>query len=297
MDTQAMGSTEVMPGRALLPRNTASRGEEQPRHAATDGGGGRVRSLSRGLGILALFDAEHRDWSLDEILDRTGMPRMTAYRMVRTLRDEGYLVLDRSTAQYALGPAMLAGAYLSESYEELARMALPYLKALASETGESVTLAVEVRGVVVCADMVRSARPNRQEVAVGRIVGDTANAHGKLFAASRPSHERRRIVRGRHEQRTPNTLTDPEDLGRELLRIRQDDVAYDLEEHDLGTCAVAAPVRDQMGRLVASVAVVVPAGRFRGEARAACAEAVKRAGAALSAFLGYAAPSRSAASG
>jgi DNA-binding IclR family transcriptional regulator len=253
----------------------------------TERGCTTVRALARGLRILGLFDAEHRDWSLDEILDRTDLPRMTAYRLARTLRDEGYLVVDRITGRYALGAAMLTGAYLSESYGSLVTTARPYLESLAEETGESVTLAVEVRGVAVCADMVRSARPNRQEVAIGRIIGDTANAHGKLFAASKPSRERQKIAHGSHVRRTPNTHTDPPSLAAELEHIRRDGVAYDLEERDLGTCAVAAAVRDQMGQVVATVAVVVPAGRFGDEARSACTDAVKRKAGTLSAFLGY----------
>jgi DNA-binding IclR family transcriptional regulator len=99
-----------------------------------------------------------------------------------------------------------------------------------------------VLGVVVCADMVRSTRPNRQEVAVGRVVDDTGNAHGKLFAAAKPAAERGRIVRGHRDARTPGTITHSEVLTGELERIRRDGVAFDGEEHDLGTCAVAAPV-------------------------------------------------------
>jgi len=238
--------------------------------------------------MLALFDAEHRDWSLDEIAERTATPRMTAYRLTRTLRSEGYLVLDRSSGRYSLGPAMLTGLYLTEEYDELVSAARSYLEALSSETGESVTFAVEMHGRAVCADLVRSPRPGRLEIAVGRTVGDTANAHGKVFAAFSPALMRTRL-RAPHEQRAPGTLTAAHDPELELERVRREDVAYDLEERDAGTCAVAAPVRDQMGAVVATVALVVPAGRFGPEARRRCTEAVRRTASALSSYLGYAA--------
>ena len=54
---------------------------------------------------------------------------------------------------------------------------------------------------------------------------------------------------------------------RELDQVRIDGFAYDIEERYVGTCGVAAPVYDQIGDMVASVAVVVPAGRFTPEAR------------------------------
>ena len=42
-------------------------------------------------------------------------------------------------------------------------------------------------------------------------------------------------------------------------------VAFDIEERNLGTCAVAAPVRDQLGKVIAALSVIVPTGRFGDE--------------------------------
>ncbi len=122
------------------------------------------------------------------------------------------------------------------------------------------------------------------------MIGDTANAHGKMFAAMKPEAERARIAKRRHPRLTPNTITDPVDLAAEFERIRREGVAWDVEEHDLGTCAVVAPVRNQTGEVIATLGVVVPAGRFGPEARAACAAAVLGSAAALSEFYGYAGP-------
>ena len=247
-----------------------------------------VRALAKGLAMLGLFDAEHREWTLDEMVAELKLPRMTGYRMARTLQSAGYLVTDAASGRYRLGPALLAATYLSEGYAELVAIARPYLEALVEETGESATLAVDVDGVAVCVDMVDSSRPHKREVAVGRVIGDTANAHGKMFSASRPDAERARIIAQPHARLTPRTITDPGELAAELQRAREQGVAFDLEERNLGTCAVAAPVRDQMGRVIGSVGVVVPTGRFGSEEQAACVEAVKTTAASLSGFLGYA---------
>jgi DNA-binding IclR family transcriptional regulator len=246
-----------------------------------------VQALARGLAVLSLFDAENREWSLDEITAQLGLPRMTAYRMARTLLAADYLVTDRVSGRYRLGPALLASTYLSEGYAELAKMAQPYLTALVEQTGESATLAVEVDGVAVCVDMVESSRPHRREVAVGRIIGDTANAHGKMFAACKSDEEREAIVHSVHERHTPATVTDPDELRDRLEDARREGVAFDLEERDLGTCACAAPVRDQTGKVIATLAVVIPTGRFDDAAKATCAAAVQETAASFSAFVGY----------
>ena len=247
-----------------------------------------VRTLATGMAMLGLFDAEHRHWTLDEMVPRLGVSRMTAYRMARTLQESWHLVYDPALGGYRLGPAMLAGIYLAEGFEQLVAVARPYLQALVDTTGELAAIAVELDGVAVCADLVVSARPFVIEIAVGKAIGDTANAHGKMFAALKPAEERARIVRRRHPRLTPNTIVEPEALAAELDRIRTEDVAWDMEEHDLGTCAVVAPVRNQTGEVIATLGVVVPAGRFGPEARVACARAVQATAGRLSEYYGFA---------
>jgi len=215
---------------------------------------------------------------------------MTAYRMARTFQSTGHLVHDPAVGGYRLGPGMLAGIYLAEGFSQLVEVSRPYLEALMKETGELAALAVELDGVAVCADLVASSRPFVPEIAVGRVIGDTANAHGKMFAALKPDAERARIARRPHRQLTPATITDPAELAAELDRIRGEDLAFDFEEHDLGTCAVVAPVRNQTADVIATLGVVVPTGRFGVDVRQSCASAVGAAAAALSEFYGYAPP-------
>jgi DNA-binding IclR family transcriptional regulator len=265
----------------------ATRGEQRARSTGSGDSTFVVRALAKGLSILSLFDAENREWNLDEIAERAGLPRMTAYRMIRTMESAYYLVRDPVTNRYHLGPALLASTYLSEGYAELAAIVRPYLQELTEATGESATLAVEVDGVAVSVDMVDTPRPLRREVAVGRIIGDTASANGKIFAAFRSGAEKKDILAAPHPQLTPNTITDPELLARELDKVARTGVAFDMEERDLGTCAVAAPVRDQLGTVVAAICLVVPTGRFGREEKESHAEAVRASAAAVSAFLGY----------
>src|SRR5665647_3156312 len=59
-------------------------------------------ALARALAMLNLFDAEHREWSLDEMAAAIGSPRMTAYRSARTLQSAVYLVSDAVTGSHWL---------------------------------------------------------------------------------------------------------------------------------------------------------------------------------------------------
>ncbi len=246
-----------------------------------------VRALARGLSILSLFDVDRREWTIDEMAARTGLLRMTVYRMVRTLEAAEFLVRDATTNQYHLGPATIAIAYVVEDYSEFVEHARPFLEQLLLETGESVTLAVPVDGTPVSVSIIDSARPFQREVAPGRIIGDLASVHGKIFTAFAAPGKRAEVLAQPRHQHTPYTVTDPAALAEELDRVVDDEVAYDVEGLFPSICAVGSPVRDQLGNVVAAMSVVLPTGRFGPDERELCTRAVKDAAASLSAYLGW----------
>jgi DNA-binding IclR family transcriptional regulator len=246
-----------------------------------------VRALARGLSILSLFDVDHREWTIDEIAARTGLLRMTAYRMARTLEAAEFLVRDTTTNQYHLGPAAIAMAYVAEDNSEFVEHTRPFLEELLAKTGESVTLAVPVDGVPVCVSIINSSRPFQRQVAPGRIIGDLASVHGKIFAAFAPPERRAAVLGQKRRKHTPRTVTDPEVLKLELERVAAEDVAFDEEGLYSSTCSIGSPVRDQLGHVVAAISVVMPSGRFGPTERDHCARAVKDVAASLSAYLGW----------
>jgi IclR family pca regulon transcriptional regulator len=259
---------------------------------ATDTGGReadafQVRALTRGLSILGLFDVDHREWTIDEMAENTGLVRMTVYRMVRTLESMAFLVRDSSSNRYRLGPATLAMCYVADDQSGFVQAARPFLEALVHETGESVTLAVEVDGYPVCVAILNTTRPFKRRTAPGRILGDIASVHGKLFAAFKSPAEQAAILAQPRGQRTPFTILDRDIIAAELEQIAREDVAYDIKGTYVELCAVGAPVRDQFGTVTATISAVMPAGRFGDTERELCTSAVKKAAAAFSAYLGW----------
>jgi len=234
-----------------------------------------------------LFDVDHREWTIGEMAESTGLLRMTAYRMARTLESAGFLVRDPATNRYHLGPATLAMTYVSEDHSEFVELARPFMYSLLDQTGESVTLAVEIDGSPVCVDTIDTTRPFQRQTAPGRVIGDIASVQGKIFAAYKSPEERAEILARPHPKLTPHTVTDPQALAGELDRIAEEDLAFDMEGLYVSTCSIGSPVRDQLGKVVAAISVVVPTGRFHPEERKQCAEAVKSTAASLSAYLGW----------
>lgn len=244
-----------------------------------------VQALARGLTILALFDVEHPEWSLNDICLRTGISKTTAYRMLRTLEWKGFVAFDADTERYHLGPAMIPGAYLSLSYVSFVRSTHPFLEDLAVSTGETVELTVESAQGAVVVDQVATSHPFKPNLPTGRILRNVANSAVRMWVAMRPEEERARLLREPQIKFTPHTTTDPAELTAMLERAAADGVAYDIEEQDLGVCAVSAPVFGPGGDILAVLTVVAPSDRFGPEGQARNTEAVKKKAAEMTAYF------------
>ena len=138
------------------------------------------------------------------------------------------------------------------------------------------TLAIEVDGFPVCVDIINTTRPFKRQTAPGRILGDLASVHGKLFAAFKSAEERARLLaqpspRAHARTRSPTRRSSPPSS----TSSRATTSPTTIEGFYAGLCAVGAPVRDQLGEVVAAISVVMPTGRFGPEVRRRCAEAVK----------------------
>jgi DNA-binding IclR family transcriptional regulator len=209
------------------------------------------------------------------------------YRVVKTMESVGYLVEDRTTSHYHVGPATVALNFIDHGWpSEIVAAACPYLEDLAAQTAETINLAVYVDGVAVEVHEISTSRPFRRKWAPGRIIG-YPSAHGKILAAFTTGSTQQTVLAPAYYRPTIDLEVPADPIIQELEQVRQDGFAFSMEERDIGTCAVAAPVRDQVGALVGSVAVLAPPGRFGERERQLHAQAVKTVAAAISTFLGY----------
>jgi DNA-binding IclR family transcriptional regulator len=221
-----------------------------------------VRALARGLSILVLFDIEHPAWSLNEICEQTRMSKTTAYRMLRTLEAKDFLEYDPTTERYHLGKAAIPPAYLALSSVGFVRAAHPWLEELAAETGETVELTVGGPDGAIVVDQVATSHPFRLNTPTGRKLSGLASSSWRLHVAFRRPEEQEKYLKEQQHKLTSHTVTDPDELRRRLEADKAEQLSCDLEELDLGVCAVSAPVFERDGSLKAVVTLVAPAERF-----------------------------------
>ena len=217
-------------------------------------GNGRqsVQSLARALDILeALADSESSG-SLSELATRTGVPAATTHRLLQTLMARGY-VRQPQGRHYALGPQLMA---LTEGLHRTLRIdADPYLRALAEDVAETANLAL-LDGDY--AFNVAQALPHhglRMFTEIGRQIMVHCTAVGKVLAAQLSKTDVDRLIgRVGMPTSTAHTVTDLDELHRQLDAIRQVGYAIDDGEQEVGVRCVAVPVRNLPHHATISVA-------------------------------------------
>lgn len=217
-----------------------------------------TKSLERALRILDIITAER--WvGAKELADRVGLHRSSMYRILALLQRWGYVRQDPQTLQYGLGWHLLVMADHIDLYQELPRLARPYLEELMQLTRETTHLMTLDGSEVYYLAKVESPETIRMHSRVGARMPACTTAGGKVLLASLPPARRERVVRSAELRRkTANTITDPDELLALLDQVARQGWAADYEENEEGVCCIAAPVTRPDGSVVAAVTVSCP---------------------------------------
>jgi DNA-binding IclR family transcriptional regulator len=156
--------------------------------------------------------------------------------------------------------------------------------ALADATGETINLGVPGLGGVEHLAQVEGKHFLGTTQWVGRTVPYHCSANGKILLAYDAA---RTPPGGPLEPLTSRTIVDPVRLQAELAMIRRDGFAAATDELELGLCAVAAPVFDEKGHVVAALSVSGPTLRLTPKRIAELRPIVIKQSRALSKQLGH----------
>ena len=214
--------------------------------------------LDRAVRLLDAFRTSS-ELTLDELAERSGLPRSTAHRLAGQLVRLG--LLERSRRGWRLGTTLFELGQLVPRQQRLRDVALAYMEDLYEATRETVQLAVldesEVLYVEIISGHRKVATPSRRG---GRMPAH-CTALGKAMLAFSDDVGRSWIERHRPlVARTATTFADPRELAKELQDIRRAGLAYDREESTAGLVCVAAPLLIANGTARAAMSVSMPAG-------------------------------------
>lgn len=241
-----------------------------------------VRAVERAMQILSAFDGEHSDRGVSEIAQATGLHKATAHRIIMTLLNYGFLDRAANGEKFRLGLRVVELGLGALRGLDLRRIAFPYMQQLVERVDETCDLGIFDRGQVLYIEVVHSKHSLTIAARVGRRLPAYCTASGRVFLAFLPPEVVEPILNGPLAACTEETITSPTRLREELEITRQRGYGLDDGEFEDGIRAIAAPIRDIDGNVIAAMSIPGPTNRLTPERIPELAEALLETANAIS---------------
>ena len=218
-----------------------------------------MSSVVRSLEILEAILSAPEPQTHGELARKYSIPKSTLSKLLETLQNLGYL--RAAHKRYLPGPRLLSLGYRAVHTGHI-RGVKPFLDALAERTGETVLLGIPVGDHVMYVEQSPSSHAIRFVANVGELRPMHCTAMGRVFLAF-GHRSARTLPPGSLVPFTSKTLVDPDLIDQELERVRRRGFALNEGESVEGVSAIAAPLIDSQGMLVAAISVTGPAFRVK----------------------------------
>ncbi|MFC5665250.1 IclR family transcriptional regulator [Kitasatospora misakiensis] len=225
--------------------------------AITSPATGERSVADRLLGILGAFDAKNRELTVSEISRRCGIPIATTHRMVAKLISWG--ALERTIeGRCTIGLWLWSQTARATRHFALHDVAMPHMLQLHDRTRTMVNLSVmdDLDGV-----WLESIWSNQECYSDSRAVGNRfplhATASGMVLLAHADPATQERFFAGHPNSRDKFTASDAAELRKEFRQVKHQGFAVYEGELDDGVIAIAAPVRERNGNVIAALAANV----------------------------------------
>lgn len=224
-----------------------------------------VQTIERVSQILDILGQSPQGISIRELSTKINLPKGTIHRLLSSLLHFGYVRQDPKTRNYFLGFKLVELGNLLLGQLDLRKEAEPFLRDLAKGTNETVHMVVMDRDEVVYIEKVEFEQ-NPGGLRMASRIGLRNPIHscavGKVLLADFSDEALDHFLRGKNLlRRTENTMTDPVQLREHLKLVRKQGFAIDDEENERGIRCIAAPICNEVGRVVAAISISGPAFR------------------------------------
>ena len=245
-----------------------------------------VQSVDRALSVLEILAAQG-EAGVTEVAAELGVHKSTAFRLVAALENRGFVeqLADRGKYRLGFGVVRLAGAAAAQL--DIARQGRPVCETLAADLEETVNVAILDGDRAVNVSQARGPAALSTHNWVGQGTPLHTTSSGKVLLAHAPDAVRKGVLSRELPRFTAATITGPELLQQDLDRIVEQGWGATVEEYENGLNAVAAPVRNAAGDVVAAISVSGPSFRLDPEDYPKVARRVVSGAEELSRRLGF----------
>ncbi|ALM53913.1 IclR family transcriptional regulator domain-containing protein [Halomonas huangheensis] len=222
-----------------------------------------VTALASGLDVILAFDDSHPRMTLSEVASRTGMNRARARRFLLTLHALGYVRKDQR--YFELAPRVLQLGYAFLSANNYRSVIQQVLEDITAESGESSSLGVlDGNDITYVARSASRQRLLAITLSVGTRLPAAYTSMGRVLLAQFSDAELDTWLEGvQLEGHTDKSITDPVELKKAILEVRQQGYAIVDQELDSGLRSLAVPSFDAHGQLIGAINISTNAARVK----------------------------------
>jgi len=218
--------------------------------------------LARAFAILDFVAGQGRPVQITEIVAAIGVPPPTAHRLAVTLEERGMLQRALGSRKFVLGPAMVSLAFKTVTALINDAKQRSILMALSERISEQVEIAIVRDNQVVFVETVKPVHAAGLQIATGTRAPLHCTSSGKIFLSRLTTMAREKLIQSLPLDRyTPATITNDDDLLKELVVVRRRGWATNNEEFNFGVVGCAVPVLSDKGVFIASLGVSAPIAR------------------------------------
>ena len=255
--------------------------------AMTPKSSARLSSVANSIRLLKAFTDDEFELGVSSLAKRLGLAKSTVHRLASTLIKDDMLEQDKQTGKYRLGLALFELGARVRRKMNVFNEAQFALKDLVEKTEETAHLTVLDHASVMFLYKFESRQAIRMKSILGARVPAHCSADGKAILAYQTKERIESIAVNGLAALTAKTITSVEQLMVDLAQVRARGYALDDEETEVGLRAIAAPIRDHTGEVVAAISIAGPIQRMTKKVVLSHAPKVVAAADAISARLGH----------
>ena len=216
----------------------------------------RIKSLEKCIAILTCISRNPNNLSLEEITKLTNLKKTTCFRLLKSMKDLGLIEMIFSTKRYTLGPKIISLGLSGLSKLDLHKIALPFLKRLSEETGETVNLSILDGTDILFIERIRSEYIFNINLKVGDRLPAIRTSQGKVILSYLSTKEINSIIKKIYKDLDSKEYDNVfGKLNEEFEMVRRIGFYYSDGELEKGLCGIAAPIFNHEKKVVAAINV------------------------------------------
>jgi len=226
---------------------------------------GTIQSVARAITIMEVLLREP-ELGVSELSSELDLGKSTVYRLLSTMK--AYGIIDQApSGKYRLGLRLSIFGDTAASRLDLRKETAPFLRELAKISGESISLAILDGFNILYIDRIDSQEPLRMGTTIGQRLPAFCTGMGKAILANLSENKLDAMLNDPNFQKTlqrytENTITEVEELRRQLQKIKEQGFAIDEEEYNRGVRCIATPIFNHLGKVTAAVSTTGPSIRM-----------------------------------